>query len=152
MRYILIDRITAIVPGHSLGAIKYVTHAEDLVIRDPSGRSALPATMVLEAMAQAAGLLVAASPMVAAQPVLAKVQPFTAYGEARPGDAVVIRAEIEELRAEGCRTRVAAAVDARPLADGIIFLALMPLDGPDGAARAASMRALLADTFPEWFQ
>jgi 3-hydroxyacyl-[acyl-carrier-protein] dehydratase len=152
MRYILIDRITDVVPGHSLAAIKFVTHAEDLVTRDAAGRSALPGTMVLEAMAQAAGLLVTASHAGAAQPVLAKVQPFTAYGEARPGDAVVIRAEIEELRPEGCRTRVTASIDARPLADATIFLALVPLDDAGGAARAASMRALLADTFPEWFQ
>lgn len=152
MRYILIDRITALVPGHSLEAIKNVCQAEDLVSRDAAGRSALPAAMVLEAMAQAAGLLVAASIAVPAQPVLAKVQPFTAYGEARPGDAVAIRAELEELRAEGCRARVAASIDARPLADATIFLALVPLEGAGAASRAASMRTMLAETFPEWFQ
>jgi 3-hydroxyacyl-[acyl-carrier-protein] dehydratase len=152
MRYILIDRITALVPGHSLEAIKNVSHADDLVTRDAAGRSALPAAMVLEAMAQAAGLLVAASLPVQAQPVLAKVQPFSAYGDARPGDAVAIRAELEALRTEGCRTRVAASIDDRPLADATIFLALVSLEGAEAASRAASMRALLAETFPEWFQ
>jgi 3-hydroxymyristoyl/3-hydroxydecanoyl-(acyl carrier protein) dehydratase len=152
MRYILVDRITALVPGHSLDAIKNVTHAEDLVTRDRAGRSALPAAMVLEAMAQAAGLLVAASSTVAAQPVLAKVQPFAAYDEARPGDAIAIRVELEELRAAGCRARVSAAIASRPLADATIFLALVPLDGAGLAARSVSMRALLAETFPGWFQ
>src|SRR5258708_10693349 len=152
MRYILIDRITALVPGHSLDAIKNVSHAEDLVTRDGAGRSALPGTMVLEAMAQAAGLLAAATIAVPAQPVLAKVQPFTAYRDARPGDAVAIRAELEELRTEGCRTRVAASIDDRPLADATIFLALVPLQGPGAASRAASMPPLLAETFPQWFQ
>lgn len=152
MRYILIDRITALAPGQSLEAVKNVSHTEDLVTRDAAGRSALPAAMVLEAMAQAAGLLAAASSAVPAQPVLAKVQPFTAYGEARPGDAVAIRADLEELRAEGCRTRVAASIGSRPLADATIFLALIPLETAGADAPAASMRAGLAATFPEWFQ
>jgi 3-hydroxymyristoyl/3-hydroxydecanoyl-(acyl carrier protein) dehydratase len=152
MRYILIDRITALVPGHFLDAIKNVTYAEDLVTQDGARRSALPASMVLEAMAQAAGLLVAASSTAAAQPVLAKVQPFAAYDEARPGDAVTIRAELEELRPAGCRARVSAAISGRPLADATIFLALVPLEGAGAAARFLSMRALLADTFPRWFQ
>ena len=55
MRYVLIDRITALVPGQSLAAIKNVSFADDLVTHYAPGLSALPAAMVLEAMAQAAG-------------------------------------------------------------------------------------------------
>ena len=113
MRYILIDRITALVPGHSLDAIKHVRQADDLVSRDAAGRCALPAAMVLEAMAQAAGLLVAASLAVPAQPVLAKVQPFTAYGDARPGDAVAIRAELGDHGLVRVRNKQNGMGDAR---------------------------------------
>src|SRR5690242_20611150 len=81
VRYVLIDRITALEPGRTLAAIKNVSLGDDLVVRVRPGVSALPASMVLEAMAQAAGLLVVASVQEPAQPVLAKVQPFTAYGE-----------------------------------------------------------------------
>jgi 3-hydroxyacyl-[acyl-carrier-protein] dehydratase len=152
MRYVLIDRITALVPGQSLAAIKNVSFADDLVTHYAPGLSALPAAMVLEAMAQAAGLLVAATLTVPAQPVLAKVQPFRAYGHARPGDCVGIRAEIEELRSEGCRARVVSSIDGRPLADATIHLALIPLEGPTATTRAQILRAMLADTFPEWFK
>jgi 3-hydroxyacyl-[acyl-carrier-protein] dehydratase len=151
MRYVLIDRITALVPGQSLAAIKNVSYGDDLVTRYAPGLSALPATMVLEAMAQAAGLLVAASLAAPALPVLAKVQPFSSYGHARPGDRVAIQAELEEFRSEGCRARVTASIDGRALADATIHLALVPLDGPAGGARAPILRAVLADTFPEWF-
>jgi len=72
MRYVLIDRITALVPGQSLAAIKNVSFADDLVTHYAPGLSALPAAMVLEAMAQAAGLLVAATLTAPAQPVLAR--------------------------------------------------------------------------------
>jgi 3-hydroxyacyl-[acyl-carrier-protein] dehydratase len=152
MRYVLIDRITALVPGQSLAAIKNVSFGDALVTHYAPGLSALPAAMVLEAMAQAAGLLVAATLTAPAQPVLAKVQPFRAYGHARPGDCVGIRAEIEERRCEGCRARVVSSIDDRPLADATIHLALIPLEGPTATTRAQILRAMLADTFPEWFK
>jgi 3-hydroxyacyl-[acyl-carrier-protein] dehydratase len=151
MRYVLIDRITALVPGQSLAAVKNVSYGDDMVTRYAPGLSALPAAMLLEAMAQAAGLLVAASITDPAQPVLAKVQPFSSYGHARPGDCVAIRAELEELRSEGCRARVTASIDGRALADATIHLALIPLEGSTAGARAPILRAVLADTFPEWF-
>src|SRR5205814_481907 len=80
------------------------------------GISALPASMVLETMAQAAGLLVAATVPAPSLPVLAKVQPFSAHGLARPGDCVTVDARLEDVREEGCRTTVTAAVGGRLLA------------------------------------
>lgn len=151
MRYVLIDRITALEPGRLLTAIKNVSLTDDLVTRYGPGLFALPSSMVLEAMAQAAGLLLAASVDVSAQPVLAKVQPFTIFGEARPGDQVSVIALVEELRTEGCRARVMASVDGRPLAEATIYLALVALEQPGGESRVDEMRAALADIFPEWF-
>jgi len=151
MRYVLIDRITGLDPGRSLTAFKNVSLSDDLVERVAPGVSALPAAMVLEAMAQAAGLLVIASAPGLAQPVLAKVQPFTAYGEAKAGDRIAIRAELDDVREEGARVRVAASVDGAQLAEATIVLALMPIDGPERDARVALMRARLDDTFPGWF-
>jgi 3-hydroxyacyl-[acyl-carrier-protein] dehydratase len=148
MRYVLIDRITALVPGRSIEAVKSVSHGDDLVTRYAPGLFALPAAMVLEAMAQAAGLLVVATTAMTVQPMLAKVQPFTTHGHARPGDRVDIRAEIAEMRSEGCQTTVSASVDGRPLADATIYLALLPLDEP---SRAATLRSMLADMYPRWF-
>jgi 3-hydroxyacyl-[acyl-carrier-protein] dehydratase len=148
VRYVLIDRITALERGRTLTAIKNVSLSDDMVARVRPGVSALPAAMVLEAMAQAAGLLVVASVDVPAQPVLAKVQPFTAYGEAVAGDQIRLRAEIEDVRPEGARAHVVAGVGDRTLADAVIYLGLMPVEGDE---RIALMRERLADTFPEWF-
>ena len=49
MRYVLIDRITALEPGRALSAIKNVSLSDDLVARVRRGVSALPASMVLDA-------------------------------------------------------------------------------------------------------
>jgi 3-hydroxymyristoyl/3-hydroxydecanoyl-(acyl carrier protein) dehydratase len=147
VRYVLIDRILAVTPGRALAAVKNVSASEDLVARYAPGVSALPASMVLEAMAQAAGLLVAATIGVRAQPVLAKVQPFEAHGLAAPGDQIRLDAELEELRDEGCRARVAASVGGRPLADATIYLGLVPLD----EGNASRLRHALADSFADFF-
>ena len=148
MRYVLIDRITGMVPGQYLTAIKNVSVSDDLVTRYGAGVSALPSAMTLEAMAQAAGLLVAATIQCRAQPVLAKIRPFTAYGQARPGDQIVVRADLESLRDEGCGARATAHVDGGLLAEATIYLALVVPPGAE--AQAARSRAHLADTFPEW--
>ena len=148
MRYVLIDRITALEPGRTLTAIKNVSVSDDLVGRLRPGVSALPGSMVLEAMAQAAGLLVIASTERATQPVLAKVQPFTAYADAVAGDQIRLRAELRDLRSEGARADVTATVGETTIADAVIYLGLMPVE--DGG-QAALMRERLADAFSEWF-
>lgn len=147
MRYVLIDRILAVTPGRALTAIKNVSLSDDLVSSDAAGRPALPGSMVLESMAQAAGLLAIATRGAQAQPVLAKVQPFASHGDAVPGDQVRLEAALEDVRPEGCRAAVTASVDGRALAVATIYLGFVPLD----AARAAVMRAALDDTFPGWF-
>ena len=152
MRYVLIDRILSLEAGRRLSAIKNVTASDGLVTRYARGFCALPASMVLEAMAQAAGLLVVATAPQNVQPVLAKVQPFTAYGQARPGDQLHLQVELEALRDQGCRARVTADVHRRRLADAVIYLALVMPDsvGADGNA-ALRVREGLADLYPGWF-
>jgi len=104
--------------------------------------------MVLEAMAQAAGLLVVASVETPAQPVLAKVQPFTAYADAVAGDRIELEAELDDLRGEGARATVTAIVDGVRIAEAVIYLGLMPIEDDE---RIAVMRDRLGDAFPGWF-
>jgi len=148
MRYILIDRITCLEPGRTIIAVKNVTARESLVTEYGSDLWALPPSMLLEAMAQAAGLLVASTIQFRAQPVLAKVQPFSADGFAVPGDQITLRAELRELRDAGCQLDATAHVGSTRLAEATIFLALVPLDA---FGRAEELRARMARTFPGWF-
>ena len=128
--------------------IKNVTMSDSLVVRYQADLTALPATFVLEAMAQGAGLLLIASIEFSAQPVLAKVQHFSAFAQARPGDQIVVSAEIEDLRAEGCKAQVRAEIQNRLLAEATIYLALVPLDG---GRSSEDLRVQMSNLFPEWF-
>lgn len=105
--------------------------------------------MLLEAMAQTAGVLAAASAGWTRQPVLAKVQPFTAYGMAVPGDQIVIDASLEDQKDEGCRANVRATIDGAPIADATIYLALI---GADDVDRASMARRTFAELFPGWIE
>jgi 3-hydroxyacyl-[acyl-carrier-protein] dehydratase len=151
VRYVLVDRITHLVPGREIAALKNVSVSDDLVTRYRTGDSALPSAMLLEAMAQTAGILAAASTGCSRQPLLAKVQPFAAYGMAVPGDQIVLEATLDDIREEGCRSQVQATVAGRRLADATIYLALMPVDAVAERGRADVVRRTLAELFPGWF-
>jgi len=55
---------------------------------------------------------------------------------------------LEDLRSEGARATVTAVVDGTRIADAVIYLGLMPIEGDE---RLAVMRERLADAFPGWF-
>jgi 3-hydroxymyristoyl/3-hydroxydecanoyl-(acyl carrier protein) dehydratase len=147
MRYVLIDRIDRLEPGRTLTALKNVTMSDALLTRYGAEDWALPPAMVLEAMAQAGGVLAASTIDFRAQPMLAKVQPFSAGRLARPGDRIVVTAELRDLRDAGCRADAIARIDDAIVAEASIFLALVPL--PE--AKRAMLRVHLARAFPGWF-
>jgi len=157
MRYVLVDRIVSLTPGVMLRAIKNVSAADDMVTRYAPGRWALPATMVLEAMAQAAGLLVVATLGGKALPVLAKVRPFSSYRDAVPGDQMILDARLEHLGHGGCRASATASVDGCRVADATIYLVLLPFEdgaasgGPALSIAGRPLLAALTDAFPGWF-
>jgi hypothetical protein len=122
----------------------------DSLVTDYGNVSALPSSMLLETMAQAAGLLLASTLAGREQPVLAKIRPFAAHGYARPGDRVDVEVRLDESRDAGCRAHATAMIEGRPLADATVFLARIALTD-DAAASARLLREGLADAFPEWF-
>lgn len=151
MRYVLLDRITHLEHGRLLRGIKNVSKTDDLVTRYSEGVYALPSSMVLEAMAQAAGILIAGSQDCRCHPVLAKIQPFSISGLAQPGDRIDVIAEIVELREEGCEVAVTASVDRHRIASATVYLGLVAHAGAGAEGRVTAWRRYLADTFPECF-
>jgi 3-hydroxyacyl-[acyl-carrier-protein] dehydratase len=147
MRYVLIDRIDSLEPGRALSGVKNVTMSDALLTQYAPDVWALPPAMLLESMAQAAGVLVVSTVDFHAQPVLAKVQPFSARRLAIPGDQVTVSAELRELRGGGCRADASARVGEAVIADASIFLGLPPLEEP----QRGRLRAHLARIFPGWF-
>lgn len=123
MRWFWIDRYTEFVSGQHATAIKNVSLAEDHLHDHFPGAPVMPNSLVLEGMAQAAGLLVAQKNDFRLEVVLAKVAKVEFHFLARPGDTLVYRAKIEDAKEGGAFTSVTSHVEGRLQAEAEIFFA-----------------------------
>lgn len=113
MRWMWIDRIVVLVPRQRLVAIKQVSmgedHLHDHFSASPSSRRpptpVMPASLIVEGMAQSAGILVGHAEGFKEKVVLAKVSKAEFELEARPGDTIRYTAEIEQFSSVGASTR-----------------------------------------------
>ena len=94
MRWFWIDRFTEFVSGKSATAIKSVSQSEEVVDEYAPGRTFLPASLIIEGMAQTGGLLVGQMSDFQARVVLAKIQSSKFYCEAYPGDTLTYRVRL----------------------------------------------------------
>jgi len=113
MRWFWIDRYTEFVRHRRARAVKSVTLAEEHLHDHFPGAAMMPATLVLEGMAQTAGLLVADSLDYCRQVVLAKVGGMRLEFEAVPGDTIEYLAEIVELSELGSVVKVTSRIGDR---------------------------------------
>lgn len=97
MRWIWIDRFVEFVSGRRASAVKCVTLAEEPMGDHFPGYPVMPPTLIIEGMAQTAGILVGEARGFAENVILAKIRDagFTEY--ARPGDRLRYDAAVESL-------------------------------------------------------
>src|SRR5438046_2906573 len=110
MRYCMVDKFLEFERGKRALAIKNVTLADDLTAEYQPVQSFLPPTMLLESIAQTAGILLMSSLGNLGQAMLAKVSTFRCPDVARPGDQILIDVALEDIREEGCRVNGGARV------------------------------------------
>jgi 3-hydroxyacyl-[acyl-carrier-protein] dehydratase len=124
MRWMWIDRIVAFAPGASMVAVKSVSLAEEHLhdhFAAADGRPALPimpASLVIEGMAQTAGILVGSVNRFTEKVILAKITLARLDADAVPGDTLRYEADLERIDAAGASTR---GVVKRRRADGETF-------------------------------
>lgn len=123
MRWFWIDRFTEFVRGRRATAVKSVTLAEEHLHDHFPGAAMMPNTLVLEGMAQAAGLLVADSLDFKMQVVLAKVSRADFNFDAVPGDTIIYEAELVESMAGGSLVNVTSRVGTRLHGEAELYFA-----------------------------
>lgn len=121
MRWFWIDRFTEFVRHRRATAVKAVTLAEEHLHDHFPGTPLAPATLILEGMAQAGGLLVADDLDFEKQVVLAKVASAAFHFEAIPGDVLRFDAEIVETMPGGSLVRVVSRVGERVQAEAEFY-------------------------------
>lgn len=117
MRWLWIDRVVELVPRQRLVAVKLVSLAEEhlhdhfgarvgpdgRVLRPPA--PVMPGSLIIEGMAQSAGILVGHAEAFREKVILAKVQQAELEFDAFPGDVLRYTATIEQMDRAGASTR-----------------------------------------------
>jgi 3-hydroxyacyl-[acyl-carrier-protein] dehydratase len=98
MRWIWIDRFEEFVPGQRAVSVKNVSLAEEHLHDHFPGFPVMPASLLIEGMAQTAGILVGHARNFKEKVILAKVKRAVFHELVRPGDQVRFEARIEQIQ------------------------------------------------------
>jgi 3-hydroxyacyl-[acyl-carrier-protein] dehydratase len=104
MRWIWIDKFVEFRSGDSAVAIKNVTLAEEHLHDHFPGFPVMPESLLIEAMAQTAGILVGEAKKFQEKVILAKIKRAVFSDYVKPGDTIRIRAKIDSIVAEAATT------------------------------------------------
>jgi 3-hydroxyacyl-[acyl-carrier-protein] dehydratase len=135
MRWFWIDRFIEFESGSHAKAVKNVSLSEEHLHDHQPGFPVMPASLILEGLAQTGGILLGEQRQFSRLVVLAKVPRMTFFGWACPGETLTYTVNLTDSRDEGGMVEVTAHIGERLVAEGEIVFAHV-----DGAA------AGLADT------
>ena len=130
MRWFWVDRFNEFVRGQHATAIKNISLSEQHLHDHFPGAAAMPNSLVVEGMAQTAGLLAADAISFERRVVLAKVASAVFHFDAVPGDSLVYKATILDLKPSGSLTHVTSMVGDKLQGEAELFFAhLEPGEG-----------------------
>src|SRR5210317_953651 len=110
MRWFWVDRFTEFVRGKQATAVKNVSLAEEHLRDHFPGAALMHNSLIVEGMAQTAGLLVAEALEFGRRVVLAKVAKAEFQYDAVTGDTLLFRATILDLKPTGSLASVTSVV------------------------------------------
>jgi 3-hydroxyacyl-[acyl-carrier-protein] dehydratase len=117
MRWIWIDKFTHFESRISATAIKNVTMAEEHLHDLYPDFPIVPHSLIIEGMAQTAGILVGEASDFKEKVILAKIGRATFHRLARPGDTLEFCAKIEQFSEQGASTSGVVKVAGELLAE-----------------------------------
>jgi beta-hydroxyacyl-ACP dehydratase FabZ len=118
--FLLIDRVIEVVPGDKITALKNVTINEPFFQGHFPGKPIMPGVLIIEAMAQAGGILAHLSGSVEQRNRLIY---FMAMDKVRfrkpvlPGDQIIFEAKLIKFRSKAAKMSGAATVDNQLVAE-----------------------------------
>src|ERR1700734_781110 len=117
MRWIWIDKFTEFTSGASATAVKNVTLAEEHLHDLYPAFPIVPHSLIVEGMAQTAGILVGEARDFKEKVILAKIGRATFYRLPRPGDVLQFGAKSEQLSEQGAAISGLVTVDGQTVAE-----------------------------------
>ena len=105
MRWIWIDRFVSFEPAKRAEAVKNVSLAEEYLHDHWESFPIMPAALMIEGMAQTAGILVGQARDFSEKVILAKITRAQFEEEVLPGDQITYQVEIENLTPQAASTK-----------------------------------------------
>ncbi len=104
MRWIWIDKFVEFQSGKRAVAVKNVTLAEEHLHDHFPGFPVMPESLMIEAMAQTAGILVGEAKKFQEKVILAKIKKAVFFRYVKPGDTIKLEAQVESITPEAAST------------------------------------------------
>ncbi len=123
MRWFWIDRFTELESGSHSVAIKTVSLADEHLHDHFPGIATMPNSLILEGMAQTAGLLVSEYNDFRERVILAKVAKLTFHARAVPGATLTYRGQLDSIDDDGARAMATSHIGDRLQAEAEILFA-----------------------------
>ena len=126
--FLLVDRVLEFTPGQTITAVKNVTINEPFFQGHFPGAPVMPGMLILEALAQAGGILIGASQD---GPLGDRIYLFTGVEKARfrrqvvPGDQLILTCSDIKRRLNFCKMHALATVDGQVAAEADLSAAVV---------------------------
>jgi len=134
MRYVLLDRITALDPPERARGVKCVTLADDVFADHFPGHPVMPGALTLESLAQLGGVLCEASMRLRGRhdlhALLVAVERAKFRRMVRPGDRLELEASGLRVSEDGGQVKATAQVDGQLAAEAELTFAFAEVKHP----------------------
>jgi len=111
VRYILIDRILNVEKNRSITAVKNVTLSDDIFVDHFPGNPIFPGALIIESLSQTGGALIEISNDFKYKAIVFMVEKAKYRDYVRPGDQIVLKAEIMGAKQNYVRVKAKAVVE-----------------------------------------
>jgi 3-hydroxyacyl-[acyl-carrier-protein] dehydratase len=134
MRYVLLDRITALEPPERARGVKCVTLADDVFADHFPGHPVMPGALTLESLAQLGGVLCEATMRLRGRndlhALLVAVERAKFRRMVRPGDRLELEAKALRVSEDGGQVKATAQVEGQLAAEAELTFAFAEVKHP----------------------
>jgi 3-hydroxyacyl-[acyl-carrier-protein] dehydratase len=139
VRYILLDRITELAPPELARGVKCVSLSDDIFVDHFPGHPVMPGALILESLAQLAGVLLEASMRERGRHDLHALLTMADRAKfrrlVRPGDKLELEARALGVTEDGGQAQTLARVDGALVAEAQLSFAFAQVTNPKVLAR-----------------
>lgn len=130
--FLLVDRVLELEPGMRVVAIKNITVNEPQFTGHWPGNPVMPGVLILEAMAQAGGIMLLCQPEDRGKvPFFGGVDQVRWRRRVVPGDQLVLSGEVRRRKGNIGRAWLSAQVEGEVVCEGLFTFALLDPDDPN---------------------